>query len=474
MNQQNNTYWPANYTYTAIGATLIAGLAIIGFFGTQAHPPLWIFINMAVVAVFFIALNITSVRSLRLGGKSFVYKLFWMAWLTRVIYMFIIVYLAEIETGRSFYIGAIDATRYYRVGSEVAAIIQAGDFGRILPHLLIEYDGLMDNIGVPLVLGFVFSLTGNSVIAGKLFFTLMGTGTVILVYKTTRLLWDESVARLAGIMMAFFPIALFYSSVFLKEEFVVFLAMLAIFIVTKAVKMNRLGLWNLALLLFAITFIFLFRTAAGAVLVSLVVGMFFLNRFGGSIILSAFVGALVFGLFLYFMDTLGELQMYINRIEGYADYREGRIGSVARENPLATMVGIPVYVVLSFIAPFPSMVYIPIPWNHDATYYWPGGLIIWNFLIFFGLLGAWKAIRTQWNESLAVWGFAMGYTVILGLTALFTAVRFGYNVMPMFFILIAAGIHYRDEFPYWKIWLIGAVFLIFAWNVFRLAGRGMA
>ena len=473
MNQQNNTYWPANYTYTAIGATLITGLIIIGFFGTAAHPPLWIFINMVVVAVFFIALNIASARSLRLSNSPFIWKLFWMAWLTRIVYMYTIVYLAQIETGSSFYIGAVDAIRYHNVARGVSSIIWSGDFQNMLPYLLVQYEGLMDNIGVPLVIGFVYAVFGDSIIHAKIFYTLMGTGTVLLVYKTTRLLWDESVARLAGIMMAFFPIALFYSSVLLKEEFVVFLAMLAIFIVTKAVKVNRLGIWNLALLLFAITFIFLFRTAAGAVLVSLVVGMFFLNRFGGSKILSAFVGLLVFGMFIYFMDTLGELQMYINRIEGYADFQEGRVGSVARENPFATIVGIPVYVILSFIAPFPSMVYLPIPWSHDATYYWPGGLMIWNFLIFFGLLGAWKAIRTQWSESLAVWGFSLGYTVILGLTALFTAVRFGYNVMPMFFILIAAGVHYRDEFPYWKIYLIGAVFLIFAWNVFRLAGRGM-
>ncbi|MDZ7720041.1 MAG: hypothetical protein U5K72_14595 [Balneolaceae bacterium] len=110
---------------------------------------------------------------------------------------------------------------------------------------------------------------------------------------------------------------------------------------------------------------------------------------------------------------------------------------------------------------------------HDDTYYWIAGLMIWNFLIYFGLVGFWKVMKQNMSESLAVWGFAVGYTLILGVTALFTAVRFGYNAMPAFFILIAIGIKHRNEFPWWKLYLIGAVGLILAWNYFRLAGRGM-
>jgi len=110
--------------------------------------------------------------------------------------------------------------------------------------------------------------------------------------------------------------------------------------------------------------------------------------------------------------------------------------------------------------------------THDATYYWVSGLMIWNFLAWFGLIGLWKAFTGKFSESLPVWGFAAGYSVILGITALFTVVRFNYNAMPLFIILIAVGIKYRHEFPYWKLWLPCAVALIFAWNFFRLAGRG--
>ena len=474
MNQQNNTYWPASYSFYAIGGALAACLIIVAYFGTRAIHPTWIFANLVVVALFFIALNITTVRAMKLKSASFVWKLFWMALIARIVYMITIVYLAQLTTGSSFYVGAVDAIRYHRVSTEVSTLIHSGNLQSVLPHLLYEYYGLMDNIGVALVIGIIYSLFGDSVIHAKLFFNLMGAGTVVLVYKTTRLLWDESVARLAGIMMAFFPIALFYSSVILKEEFVVFLVMLGIYILTKSVKNNSIGLTDMGLLLFAMTFIFLFRTAAGALLVTLVVGMFVMNRFGGSIFVASIVAAFVFGMFIYFMDMLGELDMYVDRIVGYADFSDARVRGVARGNPLATIVGTPIFVVLSFLAPFPSMVDIQlrVAASHDATYYWVSGLIIWNFLIYFGIVGAWKAIRTKFNESLAVWGFAIGYSIILGITAMFTAVRFGYNAMPIFFILIAAGIHYRKEFPYWKVYIIGAVLLIFAWNLFRLLGRG--
>jgi len=472
LNHQQPTYWPGSYSVYAIGAALIAVLAVVGFFGTAVIPAHWLAINLGVVAAFFIALNRLSIRSLSNTETSFFWKLFWLAWLTRLVYMLAIVYLAEFTTGRQFYVGAVDATRYYRVAGEVAQLIYTGQIGSVYQHVMLEYNFLMDNVGVPLVLGFVFALFGQSVITAKVFFTIMGTGTVLLVYKTTRLLWDESVARLAGILMAIFPIALFYSSVILKEEFVVFLGMVVIYLLTKSVIEKRVGIWDLFFLLTALIGVFLFRSAAGVVLVSLVAGTYLMNRVGGSKVVSLFVSLIILGAFFWFMDVFGELDYFVGRVEGAADFQEGRVRNIQQGNIFITLIGTPVFVVLSFLAPFPSMVYLPIPFAHDHTYYWIGGLMIWNFLIWFGLIGLWKAFRELPGKSIAVWGYAAGYSIVLGITALFTAVRFGYNVMPMFMILVAVGIKYRDEFPYWKLYLIGAVFLIFAWNFVRLAGRG--
>ena len=477
MNQrypEAHTYWPASYSFLCMGAALVAVLLITGFFGVQALPPEWMMVNIGVLSLFFILLNIVSVRSEPTGDESYAGKLFWMALIARVVAVFALVSLAELTWDRPFYVGAVDETRYHRVATEVAQIITDGNFSLIIPHLLHEYMGLFDNIGVPLILGPVYALFGNSVIVGKLFFALMGTGTVVLVYKTTRLIWDESVARLAGILMAFFPLALFYSSVILKEEFVAFLVMLGIYILVKGVINNRLGFWDIVLLLFAMSFIFLFRTAAGALLVTLVAGTFVFNRFGGSKVFSLFTVGAVFLIFYYFMDMFVELDQYFDRITGVDEYSEARVRNVARGNVLATIVGTPVYVVLSFVAPFPSMVQTSLRFDvtHDATYYWVSGLMIWNFLAYFGIIGLWKAFTGKFSESLPVWGFAAGYSVILGITALFTVVRFNYNAMPLFIILIAVGIKYRHEFPYWKLWLPCAVVLIVAWNFFRLAGRG--
>lgn len=472
MYPQQPTYWPGSYSTYAIGAALITVLVIVGFFGTAAIPAHWLAINLGVVALFFILLNHLSIRSLYNTHSSFFWKLFWLAWIARLLYMITIVYLAEFTTGSHHYVGAVDATRYQNVARQGARLILEGNFTSVFPFIYDHYDQLIDNVGVPLVLSFVYALFGDSVIIGKLFFTLMGTGTVLLVYKTSRLLWDESVARLAGILMAIFPIALFYSSVILKEEFVVFLAMVVIYLLTKSVVKKRIGLWDLFFLITALIGAFLFRTAAGAVMVSLVAGTYLLNRIGGSKVVSLFVSLLILGAFFWFMDVFGELDYIVGRVEGGADFQEGRVRNIQQGNIFVTLIGTPVFIALSFLAPFPSMVYLPIPFSHDHTYYWIGGLIIWNFLIWFGLIGLWKAFRDMPGKSIAVWGYAAGYSIILGITVLFTAVRFGYNVMPMFMILVAVGVKYRDEFPYWKLYLPIVIFLIFAWNFVRLAGRG--
>ena len=466
-------FWPAEYTYYAIAAAIGLLLVMGAFFGTLLMPPLWLIANLVVLAVYFITVTNVSSRALKNPG-DYSWKLFRMAWIARLLFGMTIILLAEFETGRSFYVGAVDAVKYQNVSSQLADIISSGNFNQIHPLLVSMYFEHTDNYGVPLLLGFTYAMFGSSIYVGKVLYTLIGSGTVVLIYKTTRLIWGEATARLAGILFAFFPLALFYSSVLLKEEVVVFLSMLAIFIMVKSTVLTRIRIRDLILLIFVITSIFLFRTAAGALLVALVAGTFVLNRLKGSLIVSLSTAVVILGGFFWFLDVFGEVEYYVERVTNAADFAEARIRDVARGNALATIMGTPVFVALSFIAPFPSMVYLPLGnLSHDATYYWISGLMIWNFLAFFGLWGLWKAFWEKRSESLPVWGFAAGYSFILGFTALFTTVRFGYNAMPAFFILISAGIAYRKEFPYWKIYMLGALLLIFAWNLFRLAGRGM-
>lgn len=470
----SHTYWPANYSYTAIGAALIINLILVVFFGTRLIAPEWLFANLGFLAFFFVIVNIVSIRAGKNTSTDYGRQIFWMAWGVRLVFMTILVIIAELTWDQPFYVGAVDAARYHRVASELSQLLAAGNFQSVFPHLAGEYLEYTDNYGVPLVLSVVYTFFGQSVIVGKVFITLMGAGTAFFAYKTAKLITDEWTSRLAGILIAFFPLSLFYSSVILKEEFVVFLSMVGIFLLTKSVVKGRVKLWEIGVLIASVSILFLFRTAAGALMVSLVVGVFFMNRIKGSVLVSLSISVLILSGFFYFIDAFGEVDYYVERISGVFDYSEARIRSIAEGNTLASIVGIPTFVILSFIAPFPSMVYLPVGnLPHDDTYYWIAGLMIWNFLIYFGLVGFWKLVKQNLSESLAVWGFAVGYTIILGVTALFTAVRFGYNAMPAFFILIAIGIKHRDEFPWWKLYLIGAVGLILAWNYFRLAGRGM-
>jgi hypothetical protein len=471
----NNIVWTSFLSRQAIIASALINLFVLIVFREQSVSLFWLTMNFLVIVFFFYKLNKITSSTYYMGSVAFTSKIFWYAWLSRLVTMIILYVVALYTWDKPFYVGAVDAIKYHRVATEVAELIDLGNLRAILPYVMAQYDGLPDNIGVPLFIGLLYSIFGVSPLFAKVVLTLIGTGTVIFTYKTTRLIWNESVAKVAAIILAFFPLSLFYSSVILKEEFVVFLVSISIFLTTKMIVTRKIKLFQLISLICAMALIFLFRTAAGTLIVSLVAISLVINRFGGNIGV-----AIVFTILLYLglvtmINVFGDVDYYIGRLEEFDDFSEKRISSISEGNTLATIAGTPIYIALSFISPFPAMVKTPIAENlpHDDTYYWIGGLIVWNFLMFFGFTGLWHAMKESSKKGFVIWGYAVGYSIILGVTAMFTAVRFGYNIMPVFCILIAVGISKLKKIRPWRFYLIGAVGLILAWNIFRLAGRGM-
>ena len=437
-------------------------------------PLQWLLPNFIVVYFFFHAVMMRERIYYALESHGFFEKkLFWQAFGIRIFAMLLFVIIAQLTTGRSFYVSAVDATKYYRVAAGVAEVFWNSGPQQVFPYLFEEYPTI-DNHGPSLFIGLLFAFSFTNVIWGKIFIVFVGTWSVIFIYRTALLLTDTQTARLAGWLAAFMPLSLFYDTVYLKESFVVFLTSYAIYASTRMVVARGFNFWRVVRLILAIAALFLFRAAAGAVIVASLSVFFLVNNMRGNPVLAWLTGAVVIVSFVFVLNATGQGDDIINKIEGGAEYQsDARLGQVERQTGFTDLALGPVFLILSHFSPFPAMVNLQPPWGHDATYYWISGLIVWNILALFALLGIWKLIKENPRKSFMVTGYTVGFTIVLGLTAMFTSVRIGWNVIPMMMVPVAVGLrHYRK--PIWFYMALGiALMFILAWNVFRAVGRGV-
>ncbi len=87
--------------------------------------------------------------------------------------------------------------------------------------------------------GFVFFLTavfkvfGKSAMAAKLIQALLGTATVALTYGTARRLFTRGTARVAAVLLSFYPYLVAYTADLLSETFLTFILACAVYYVTR-------------------------------------------------------------------------------------------------------------------------------------------------------------------------------------------------------------------------------------------------
>ena len=468
--------WPgisAEYVTHIFFFLLALPLVFTVLLGLNMIAPPWIITALVIVMFYFLAVHKWERRFADYDSITFAKKLFFISLAARLAAVVILVSLAELTWDRSFYVGAVDATRYYRVSTEVSELLRNFEFARVIPHLLMEYEFHWDNIGVPLFLGTIFSFTTNSVVWAKIIIAIMGSLSVVYIYKTADLYFESNISKLAGLLAALLPLSLFYDAVILKEPFVVFFASMVVYYASVIQKQGKLNIKNILLIVLPLAAIFLVRTAAGAVLVMALAGFFMLNRVKGTPIVSWATGMVITGLFIYLIGTFSDTWYFIERIEGGAEVGEARIAAVEGRTAWQNLGIGPLFLIISHFAPFPAVVELNPVWGHDATYYWIAGIIIWNLLSIYAILGIWEMIKRQPMETMMIWGFTVGLTLVLGITAMFTQVRQSWVVMPLMMIPAAVGlVRYKQK--YIMLASLGSAFaLVILWNLFRAMGRGV-
>ena len=456
---------------------LIALFVVLqGLLGKVLINPLWILGNFIIVVIYFDFLLNSVNKTHGMHEKKFRLQLFRYSLIVRLVTVFVLTIVAEITWNRASYVGAVDAVRYLRVAGEVSDVFWEKGFSYIPKHLWYEY-GVPDGYGIPYVIGLLFAFTVKSAIIAKFFIAFIGSLSVLLIYRTALFFVDSATARLAGLLAAFMPLSLFYDAVILKESFVVFFTSLSIYLSSKMVMTGKFHLYSIVELALTITALFFFRIAAGAVIVACLFVFCLVNRVKGRSAVRAWIAGMVVMVFvLVTINATGFLGFFIKNLESGTKHGENRISAIEQRTTWKNLSLGPIYLVISHFAPFPSMIntggWTHI-WGHDATYYWISGLIVWNILSIFALLGIWEMMHTMLTKAFMIWGYTVGYSIVLGITAMFTQVRLGWNVMPMMMIPVAIGLRNYKKARYFYLALSIACLLMIAWNVFRAKGRGL-
>jgi 4-amino-4-deoxy-L-arabinose transferase-like glycosyltransferase len=102
--------------------------------------------------------------------------------------------------------------------------------------------------GYPAALAAVYAVFGRSALWGGMLNALLGAATVVITYELARRLLDVRVARVAGLLLAFFPNQIFYTGVLLSEVLFTFFLMAGLLVLMaepwprEGISLRRLAL----------------------------------------------------------------------------------------------------------------------------------------------------------------------------------------------------------------------------------------
>ena len=129
-----------------------------------------------------------------------------------------------------------------------------------------------------------YSLFGRSIIMGQSISLLCGIGTIFYAWKLANLIWGERIAKKVGWTLALFPSVVLYSILFMREAYICFFLVLALYGVVSWIKNNTYKSIFLSLMGFIAASLFHGPMIAGAIIFIIFVFTTYLNRLFKSLV----------------------------------------------------------------------------------------------------------------------------------------------------------------------------------------------
>ena len=445
----------------------------------------WYFLVAGVlsVSIFFVygqqVIREMSVRNIR-KPENFEQRLFFLSFLLRLAFTLLIYWVFRTVYDDLFGFEAADAAYYDSLGSFVADLMENGNF-----HFYDEitqwsgHDDVAD-MGYGIYLGFIYLVTGKSVLAVRVLKCVWSSFTVILVYRLAQRNFGEQIARMAAIFCALWPNFWYYCSAHLKETEMVFLTVLYIEQADQMLRSRRFTAWKVIPVLLIAALIFTFRTPLGLVallslLFALVMSSTRIVSWGKRVIVGILAVALI-GV------AAGErieerVESLIEQVKGdQQQYNMEWRSQREHGNAFARYASSAVFAPMIFTLPFPTMTK---PYEEQQKQQLlNGGNFIKNILSLFTILALFSLLLSgSWRNHALLLSFLLGYLVVLTLSSFPHSERFHQPVMPFEFILMAYGISVATtdkKYKRWFYWWCGIMFVAaVAWNWFKMKGQGL-
>ena len=483
MNGMSATYsvfpkWLSQYPV----AIYIVALMVVSFmYSTYSTPWYYMLAGIISVVVFFIYSSSITQETLSLKmrrEKAFEKRIFLIAIIPRVILTILLYFVFITNYGDTFGFEHGDAEFYHQQAEEFSNAINNGTFIDTWRRVSKAID--ISDLGYASYIGFIYWLTGNSIIVIRLIKCLLSAWTVVLVYRIAKRNFGIQTARMAAIFCALWPNFWYYCAVHLKETEMVFLSVLFIEQADQMLKSRQFTAWKIVPVLLLAAAMFTFRTPLGivallALVFSVVMSSSKVVSWGKRII----VGLLAVALIGVVAGNQIEEQTksLLDSVQSN-DQKTNMEWRAKRDNgnAFAKYAGATVFAPMIFTLPFPTMVK---PFDgQDVQQLLNGGNFCKNIISAFTIFAMVMLLMSgRWREHLMPLSFMLGYLVVLTMSSFAQSERFHQPVMPFEFMFAAYGLSiavtkkkYKRWFTYWCALMFVACI---AWNWFKIAGRGL-
>lgn len=455
-------------------------LAVVSIMYNAYSLP-WYYMVSGVVSltIFFLIGNHLSRRlsAVKVRRESnFEKRIFSVALILRVIWMFLIYSIFMQNYGNAFGFENADATFYDDIGHSFAEAFRKGQFATEWRNINAIVD--VSDMGYGAYIGFVYWLTGGSIIAVRLLKCVWSALTVVLVYRLTKRNFDDQTARIASIFCALWPNFWYYCGAHLKETEMVFLAVLFVEQADQMLRSRQFTAWKIIPVLLIGAAILTFRTPLALVaflslIFSVVMSSSRVVSWGKRVITG---GLAVILIGLSFGNSIIEQSKGLFEQTNQQQYNMEWRARRDNGNAFAKYAGKSVFAPLIFTIPFPSMVR---PFDgQDQMQLLNGGNFCKNIISFFTIFAiVTLLISGKWRDHLLPLSFLLGYLVVLTMSTFAQSERFHQPAMPFEFMFAAYGLSiavtkpkYKRWFTYWCVTMFVACI---AWNWFKMAGRGL-
>ena len=409
--------------------------------------------------------------------KTFEKRIFKIAFVPRILLLLLLYTIFQSVYGDAFGFEAADAKFYHDLGLDFSAAFSENHFGQTFTQYNDEID--LSDMGYAVYVGFIYWLTGNSIIVVRLIKCVLSSITVVLMYRLAKRNFGEQTGRIAAIFIALWPNFWYYCTAHLKEVEMTFLAVLFVEQADQMLRSRQFTAWKVVPILIIALALFTVRTPLGLVaLLSLVFSIFMSSQrvvsWGKRIVVGVMAIALI--------GVIGGEQLE-RKARGLMDNRsaqqeQGLQNAATRKNGnvYAKYAGAAVFAPMIFTIPFPSMVR---PFDGQNVHQFNnGGNFVKNIMSGFTIFAlAMLIISGKWREHLLPLSMMIGYVIVLAFSAFAQSERFHQPAMPFEFMFAAYGLSIAVTKPKYKRWFTYWCVLMFvaaiAWNWFKLKGRGM-